>query len=41
MMKSIPLTHLEYMMLEEIAKRNKKKPDRLLKEFMYEHLNNF
>ena len=39
MMKSIPLTHLEYMMPEEIAKRNKKTLDNLLKEFIREQYN--
>ena len=39
MMKSIPLTHLEYMMLEEIAKRNKKKLDKPLKAFIREQYN--
>ena len=39
MMKYVPLTYLEYMMLEEIAKRNKKKPDNLLKEFIREQYN--
>ena len=39
MMESIPLTHLEYMILEEIVKRNKKKLDKLLKEFIREQYN--